>query len=181
MVFLFFFYFNLFLSFISIDNKASILMLLKPGFSIVFKSGPIRTQVSTTNHANSSLTSFFIRSLAVNSPTKPDRLCMLRVPNFISHASAFVVGFFTHMLEHITTSNVPCLWNLNFLNSNLGSILHKTKSFSKKTTLKSQNMISEIGRSKNSLYRFVMMTSPIIDRNKLALIAASSQPLTLHH
>ncbi len=84
-------------------------------------------------------------------------------------------------LGHITTSNVTCTWILNFLNSNLGSILHKTKSFSKKTTLKSQNMISEIGRSKNSLYRFVMMTSPIINRNKLALVAASSQPLTLHH
>ena len=44
------YYFNMFLSFISIDHKASILRLSKPGLSILFKSGPMHQDSSVCPH-----------------------------------------------------------------------------------------------------------------------------------
>ena len=137
---------------------------------------------STTKHAsNPSLTSFIIRSLDVKLSHKA------WLPMYAFCAEIHIVCdnirwrhfYMSHQIgTHYNLKRT--LWNLNFLYSNFSLILHKTKWFSKKTALKTQDMISEIGWGKNSLYFFVMMMSPIIDRFKWVLIATSSQPLTLH-
>ena len=94
--------------------------------------------------------------------------------------TAFLHGCHTK-LERITTSNVPCPWHLNFLNSNLGSILHKTKWFSKKTrSLKTQDLIRNRSEQK---WLVSFRNDDVTDNRSLqaGFIAASSQPLTLHN
>ena len=62
------------------------------------------SKTSTINHAsNSSLTSIFIRSLAVNSPTKHNRQCMLCVLNYMPCPIPVVDGIFTCMSHQIGT------------------------------------------------------------------------------
>ena len=111
----------------------------------------------TTNHASIRvwrLFSFGHWLSTLNSATKHDRRCILCVLNYLPCATAFVDSIFTRMSHQIgthfkLTSNIPCPWNLNSLLI-WGQFYTKPNTwFSKKTSVKSQDMIAEIGRSKN--------------------------------